>query len=146
MYRSNMPNGTITYQTLASTSVGNADETTFFTSIFSITNLPAGTNVVAVEIHQQSGTSSDISFALELSATGYSLPVPVPPPSLSIVQSNGFVFLSWPASATGYNLYKADILGGAWNLSNAPLGTTNNQKIATIDPAAATQFYRLRRP
>jgi hypothetical protein len=146
MYRSNMPNGTITYLTLAPVSVGNADESAFFTSIFSITNLPAGTNVVAVEIHQQSGTSSDISFALELSATGYSLPVVLPPPSLSIVQTNGSVFLRWPATATGYNLYGADTLGGTWISLNPTLGTTNGQKVATISPTAPTQFYRLRRP
>jgi hypothetical protein len=146
MYRSNMPNGTITYQTLALTSVGNADESTFFNSTFAITNLPAGTNVVAVEIHQQSATSSDISFALELTAGGYILPIAVPPPSLSIVQTNGYVFLRWPANAAGYNLYGADALGGSWNAVNSLVGTTNGLKTVTVSPTGPAQFYLLRRP
>ncbi|HUR45109.1 MAG TPA: hypothetical protein VMZ27_04455, partial [Candidatus Saccharimonadales bacterium] len=97
-------------------------------------------------IHQQSATSSDVSFALELTAGGYLLPIVLPPPSLSIVQTNGYVFLRWPASAAGYNLYGADALDGSWNAVNSVAGTTNGQKTVTVSPTAPGQFYLLRRP
>ena len=67
--RSNMPGGDIDYQTRASSTVGGATESTFFEFAVDPGLLHEGTNVLAVEIHQTSGTSSDISFDLELEAT-----------------------------------------------------------------------------
>lgn len=67
--RINMPAGDITYLTYASgpgVPVGGGDESTFFTYEIDPGLLKDGTNVIAVEIHQASGTSSDISFDLEL--------------------------------------------------------------------------------
>ena len=64
--RSNMPGGTVSYTTVASTAIGGADEVTFFQSSLSPSNLLAGTNVLAVEVHQANATSSDVSFDLEL--------------------------------------------------------------------------------
>ncbi len=66
--RINMPGGTITYQTYATDTVGGGDESTFFTYDVNPGLLVEGTNVIAVEIHQGSGSSSDISFDLELIA------------------------------------------------------------------------------
>ncbi|MBI4582844.1 MAG: alkaline phosphatase [Planctomycetes bacterium] len=68
--RDNMPSGTITFNTWASAAIGGADETTFFQSSVPATNLVAGANVIAVEVHQANGTSSDVSFDLELLASG----------------------------------------------------------------------------
>ena len=63
--RSNMPSGTITANTLAPVAVGGTDEAKFFE--FSLGNaLVDGSNVIAVEVHQQAATSSDVSFNLEL--------------------------------------------------------------------------------
>jgi len=67
--RINMPSGEINYQTWASGAgvpVGGADESTFYTYDIDPDILLDGTNIIAVEIHQASGTSSDISFDLEL--------------------------------------------------------------------------------
>ena len=64
--RYNMPTGSITFTTLASSVVGGADESIFFNVSLDPTILSAGTNVIAVEIHQANITSSDISFNLEL--------------------------------------------------------------------------------
>lgn len=65
-YASNMPAGR-THGTLASgnaTDEGNTPQTTTLSSAF----FSAGTNVIAVELHQSSTTSSDITFDLELLA------------------------------------------------------------------------------
>jgi hypothetical protein len=67
--RNNMPGGDITYRTWASGSgvpVGGTDESTFNMYDIDPDLLVEGTNVIAVEIHQVSATSSDISFDLEL--------------------------------------------------------------------------------
>jgi|GEM_PF-2121903 len=63
--RSNMPTGTVSATTLASSAVGSADESTYFESVLG-NGLAAGRNVLAVEVHQQAPTSSDVSFNLEL--------------------------------------------------------------------------------
>jgi len=67
--RINMPSGDINYLTWAtghSVPVGGADESTFYMYDIDPDLLADGTNIIAVEIHQVSGTSSDISFDLEL--------------------------------------------------------------------------------
>ncbi|MGB2820835.1 MAG: lamin tail domain-containing protein, partial [Phycisphaerae bacterium] len=62
--RSNMPSGAIDYLTTTS---NTSSETTFFEHSVDPTGmLVEGENVLAVEIHQSSRTSSDISFDLEL--------------------------------------------------------------------------------
>ncbi len=64
--RSNMPSGTITYTTLAASTVAGSDE-----DVFNIYNVPSsalisGQNLIAVEVHQRSHSSSDVSFDLKL--------------------------------------------------------------------------------
>jgi len=65
--RVNMPTGEIGYKTLASGFVNDADETTFSSHTIDKSSLKSGKNVLAVEIHQNEASSSDISFDLELS-------------------------------------------------------------------------------
>ena len=69
VFRSNMPGGTITSTTLASAALGGVDETTFVTASVPASSLVAGTNVLAVEVHQANGTSTDVTFDLELSGS-----------------------------------------------------------------------------
>lgn len=65
--RSNLPSGTISYTTLAtdaSDDGGTVQTATIATSAF-----VEGSNTIAVEIHQTSASSSDISFDLQLKGT-----------------------------------------------------------------------------
>jgi hypothetical protein len=66
VYRNNMPAGPIAYNTLASTTIGGADETTFIETPLPTTAFVTGANIIAVEVHQVNTPSSDMSFALEL--------------------------------------------------------------------------------
>ncbi|HVF46109.1 MAG TPA: hypothetical protein VNA17_00935, partial [Pyrinomonadaceae bacterium] len=66
VFRTNMPAGTVGYQTLAPVAIGGADETVFIQATLNASLLVPGANVLAVEIHQSSGNSSDISFDLDL--------------------------------------------------------------------------------
>lgn len=64
VYRNNMPEGPIGYQTTALGSV--PDEGAFYSAAVNPGYLVPGTNVIAVEIHQANGTSSDLSFDFDL--------------------------------------------------------------------------------
>lgn len=65
VYRNNMPTGTISNTTRAS-STASDDGASFLTATIPANAFITGNNVVAVEIHQASPSSSDISFDLEL--------------------------------------------------------------------------------
>ena len=65
--RDNMPSGTITYQTRASRDISlRSEETTFIRYTIPASLLKNGENVVAVEVHQSSPSSDDLSFNLEV--------------------------------------------------------------------------------
>jgi hypothetical protein len=66
--RSNMPNGPVTGATLASSTVGGADEAAWFTVPVAASLLLPGQNVLAIELHQASPDSSDLAFDLALDA------------------------------------------------------------------------------
>lgn len=62
--RSNMPAGTVIYTTLTTNAAD--DGATWISSAIPVSSLLEGTNVFAVEIHQTSLSSTDISFNLRL--------------------------------------------------------------------------------
>ncbi|MGA9347955.1 MAG: metallophosphoesterase [Anaerolineae bacterium] len=66
VFRTNMPGGAIDYETLAVSTIGGSDESSFFMTSVDPSLLNDSPNVLAVEIHQGAVTSSDISFDLEL--------------------------------------------------------------------------------
>lgn len=66
VYRTNMPSGIIKYNTLAVKALNGIDEVSFEKTIIDTSFLKNGDNVIAVEIHQVSPSSSDISFDFQL--------------------------------------------------------------------------------
>jgi len=64
--RSNMPSGTVSNSTLATSTVNSPEEDFYYGYSVPAATLAEGSNVIAVEIHQASLTSSDASFDLEL--------------------------------------------------------------------------------
>ncbi len=73
-FRTNMPTGTVAYNTYASSCA--SDNGTVWQSINLLPSYFAnGTNYIAVEIHQCNATSSDLSFDLQLTATPVAPPV-----------------------------------------------------------------------
>ena len=146
MYRSNMPLTAIDYQTRASTAVGDEDEATFFPTSLAVTNVYPGTNLVAVEVHQQSSTSSDVSFDLQLVGDGYVLSSA--PPTLAASGANGQFRIAWPTSATGYQLYWSPQIGSGtnWQAVGGSPTTTNGMNVLLIPATNPTAFYRLQKP
>lgn len=81
--RSNMPDGAVEAGTLAAATVGDEAEAIYHVQAVDPKLLVNGLNVMAVEVHQRSVTSSDVSFDLEL--IGGSLPGPVTPGAATLV-------------------------------------------------------------
>ncbi|GEM_PF-5799553 len=106
--RSNMPAGPVAYNTLATTALSGAAESTFVNFNPSAALLVDGVNVLAVEIHQADVTSSDISFDLQLIGTQS---IPSAPSGLAISDvtvvepssgsTNAVFTVSLPTASTG---------------------------------------------
>jgi hypothetical protein len=96
--------------------------------------LVPGTNIAAVEIHQESPTSSDVSFNFEL--VGNPAPPPPPPQRVYTGQFDGQTILGWGDGT--FLLEHANAVTGSWSLvgSGSPY---------TIVPSQTQRFYRLRK-
>lgn len=80
-FRTNMPEGAITFNSAAVTAVGWSAETTYYTFKVPATQLKDGNNVLAVSLHQANATSSDLVFDMEV--TGILKTVTPPAPDTS---------------------------------------------------------------
>jgi lysophospholipase L1-like esterase len=144
VFRTNMPAGPITDTNLASQPtvvVGAAY--TFYPTNIAVPNLPAGTNLVAVEVHLYVAGRTVLGFDMELIGTGYISP------SLSIASAGTNIFLAWPvANGTGYTLYSSTDLTapGSWINAAATVQTNGGQYVVTLSPDAITRFFRLQKP
>ncbi|MEL6841785.1 MAG: alkaline phosphatase PhoX, partial [Bacteroidota bacterium] len=116
-FRSNMPGGTVDYNTLALAAVGGSNETTYFQTK-TANLLQNGANVIAVELHQASAGSSDLSFDL---GVGFELP-PLSAASYPFPQGSDWHYLddgsSLDAIAWKDTLFNDD----NWEQGPGPLG------------------------
>ena len=64
--RDDVPDGPVVFDTLASSSAGGAEESTYFEFTVPPGMLVDGDNIIAVEVHQSSASGSDMSFDMEL--------------------------------------------------------------------------------
>jgi hypothetical protein len=130
--RIGMPAGTINYSTFASRTVGDA--TTFDVTNLNATPLVQGDNVLAVEVHQVSATSSDIVFGMNLVALVPQAPEILVSPASQSVVAGAPVNFSVEAVGTriGYLWYKDNVL-----LAGA---TSNHYSIARAHPTNAGSY------
>jgi len=129
VFRDNMGGGTITYTTLAGRSINGSAETTYLNPTLTTGALAAGNNVMAVEIHQRAGDSSDISFNLGL--TGIA---PSQAPRLFIGRLGDEIALSWRES--GWTLEEAAAPTGSW--------TALAGESPVVVASTGVRFFRLR--
>ena len=120
LVRSNMPGGPIDYQTFAAGTVGGADESSFFNFDIPVGSLVEGSNTLAVEVHQVSSGSSDLSFDLRLRG----------------VSSNA----ADPLFLTETGILKARALdGGEWSALNEALFIVDAE-VASSENLAISEF------
>lgn len=110
--RSNMPEGDVASTTLAKSSIGGTAESTFYQYHIDPAVLVAGNNTIAVELHQSSSSSSDLSFDLSLYGveSNVSGPAPAAPADLAgNALSTSEIEISWTdnaASEVGYEVWR----------------------------------------
>ncbi len=141
----NITSGTITYTTPALVALSGADETNWLTKTLSPASLVAGWNTLAAEVHNQSLTSSDLGFDLELSAAA----LIAASPSLSVAISAGSLTASWPAAASYFTLHSATNLTSpvSWTLvTNTPALISNDWRLPLLATTNTQRFYRLQMP
>jgi len=142
IFRSNMPTGTIGYLTVASAATVVPDENTFFSTNASANLLVAGTNVVAVEIHQNDVGSADLSFDLQLLGNAIGIA-----PTLRIAPgpaTNQFT-LTWRGDPGFFDLYTSPTLSPpvTWTRAGTSEFVNGQWTFSISAPPAPTQFYRL---
>jgi hypothetical protein len=128
----------ITYDTLATGGACSSSEATcpdlFSVSGPVLTNLHAGDNVIAAEVHQITTGSSDIVFGC---AMAIDQPV-LARPTLHILREGDFMTIYWNGS--GFTLEEAQDPEGTW--SNVPGPVTSS--IYPLSAQGGLKFYRLR--
>ncbi len=65
--RDNMPSGTVNFSTFSADTVSSTTDSTYFDFTIPVDKLRTGSNVIAVEVHQCNGSSTDMYFDMELS-------------------------------------------------------------------------------
>ncbi|HFC30830.1 MAG TPA: metallophosphoesterase family protein, partial [Oceanospirillales bacterium] len=136
--RDNMPTGTIDYQTLASTTVAGGFETAYFVHNAIANLLVAGENVVAVELHQRSLSSSDLGFNFELLASSAIIERG---PYLQS-QSPNSVVVKWRTTNAGNSrvIWGTDVNNLNQTASDATVSTEHEVKLTGL-PANTTIYY-----
>ncbi len=100
VWRDNMPVGSIVNTTPANSTISFGGESAWNSTTISSANLVNGNNTIAVEIHQESGSSSDISFNLKLNGNLTPTPLSVDRgPYLNIGTPNSMV-VKWRTTTT----------------------------------------------
>lgn len=132
-FRSHMPDGTINYGTLAmQPPTFGIDESTFFEGQIDPALLTEGTNTLAVEVHQVTLDSSDVSFDLELLGQRTR-----PAPVLAIARDGDCIQLSWLDRETVLE-EAADVVGPWQQTAASEAGFYSNCE------QQDRKFYRLR--
>ncbi|HXG47079.1 MAG TPA: autotransporter-associated beta strand repeat-containing protein [Methylomirabilota bacterium] len=138
----NLPSsGPINYNTPALAALGGADESVWINFPISPAALRDGTNVLAIEVHQNAATSSDLALNFELAATL------VLPSDVHIFFSGDT--LSWPAEAGWFSLYAATNLTPpvVWTrVPGVPVQSNGAWYFSLPVTTNAQTFYRLRGP
>lgn len=136
LFRDNMPAGPVSNRTYAN--LPAIDENVFTDHWVNPNRLVEGVNHLAVEIHNQSPQSHDISFDLRLLAN-----LPVPPPSLIVSRAGTNLVTAWPRSFLGYRLEAAVRLEtNNWQLVPNVVNTSSEFRSTNLIGGPA-RFFRL---
>jgi Bacterial Ig domain len=133
-FRMNMPAGQVDYLTLAQSPVGDTNEFYYFPRNVNPSALVSGTNILAVELHQNSPNTPDAGFDLALDGEAS----PRMGPRLHWDRIGADLWLDWVGS--DYVLQAVDEVTGRWSDVIPPVKAGPYR----VDPVAARRFYRLR--
>ncbi len=136
IWRPNMPTGTISYTTLATTAISGSNEYLIYELNLTPSQLATGTNVLAVEVHQQAVNSSDISFDLQLFSTQSEVfPGPV---KFTVVDPGTDTGYRYNAAGAGIN---TSALAAANTASRGAVSNVAGDKLWVIDNNKSIYVY-----
>jgi lysophospholipase L1-like esterase len=143
LFRTNLSAGSLAFSNTALTMMTGYTPYVYFPRNVTVPALPAGTNVIGVEVHLSSPTNWLMGFDLEVIGSGYLIPLPV----LSLVLSNDSPLISWSeANGNGFSLYSTTNLAGSWDSVATPPQTNAGTVTVTVAPNGNERFFRLQRP
>lgn len=116
-FRTNMPAGAVAYNTYASSTINDADETTYYRTK-TANLLKDGINVIAVELHQASASSSDLGFDMSV---GYELP-PLGPATFPLAKGSAWNYLDTGVSLDTVAWKDTTYNDTSWPDGKGPLG------------------------
>ena len=138
--RENLPPGTISASTQALGAVAEAAESAFRPLFVSPTHLVSGENTLAVEIHQTSPTSSDVSFDLELLASPF--PIVTRGPYLQR-QGEDRITVRWRSDLpTDSRVWFREALSNSpWTIAENPVVTTEHEvELLALQPDTLYEY------
>jgi hypothetical protein len=141
IFRSNMPSGTIAYNTPADEAI---EDETYYAASIDPSRLVAGSNVLAVEVHQADAASSDVSFDLSLRATmsngGPSLPA-APTNLVAAAKSSSQIQITWADNATNETGYRIERSTDGVNFAEVAQSLGNVTSFIDSSLAAGIKYY-----
>jgi len=139
VWRNNMNQGVVDYTTLANATVGGASEGAWINTAIQNT-LVTGVNTVAVEVHQRSASSSDISFNFKLTPSTAVVSPIVRGPYLQTGTSTSVIIKWRTSSPTDTKVNYGTSLGNLnTTVSDATLTTEHEIQISGLIPN--TKYY-----
>jgi autotransporter-associated beta strand protein len=143
----NMPAGLITNTTPARSALGGTNETNWLFLNFQPSTLNpfvTGTNVLAIEVHQNAVSSSDLAMNFELTGTA----LMNTNTSLTLIRNAGALMLSWPTDAAFLALYSTTNLSSPhWlRATNEPVPSNGQWTTPLPMTTNGQRFFRLQAP
>jgi hypothetical protein len=141
----NLPSGAVSNATPALTGLGDAAESAWLSFAVSPGQLVRGTNLLAIEVHQNALSSSDLALDFALDAT---VSV-VTNGGLCLSMSGDSLALAWPAEASYLRaVWTTNITPPVtWMpLTNTPVFLDDAWRLTLPAPASSPLFFRLQWP
>lgn len=138
VWSDNMP-ASFDWSTYANSAISGTGETTWISKIIG-NSLVTGTNVIAVEIHQSSGTSSDISFDFRL--TGYAaIPIAITRGPYLQTGTSTSVILKWRTNASTESIINYGTSLGVLNSTEQENTLKINHEVTLTGLLPNTKYY-----
>jgi hypothetical protein len=138
-----MPAGIIAYETRATAARDGNCTTDIITNRGNL--FVAGTNLIAVELHQATDALVDVWFDMELTVS-YPRTLDFPELSITRTRVGSVTNINVSYVGTGWTLQHAVNPTGSWTNLTTVVVTGTNRYTANISGLGARRFYRLKSP
>ena len=143
VWRDNMPTGTISYTTPASAAVSGSAETSTFSTTVASSYFVEGSNCIAVEVHQNATSSSDLGFDLQLVGNA---PVPLSVtrgPYMNMASQSAVTF-RWRTNTASNSRVEVGLSNGSYTTTvDDPTSTTEHEVRVTGLSTDTKYYYRI---